>query len=104
MTDRVFAQLPKAVPIAEPNKDYDQARWDLSASCRIVDGKEDITVAFTYTPVRVLSDGTVEEAGERMRKHLSLSTVRSRDGALSGIGKALAQVAAALLAERESKK
>ncbi len=101
MTEQVFASLAKAIPVTDPDRAYDQVRWDISASSRIVEGRQDVTVAFSCVPVRVLRDGTVEEAGEKLRQHMSLSSVRDKNGQLNAIGKALASLAELLLAERE---
>ena len=59
---------PNPVAIPEPTKGYDLLRWDLAASSRLVEGRQDATVSITMTPCRILQDGSVDEASESKRR------------------------------------
>jgi len=95
MTDKVvsvFVANPKPVAIPEPSKGYDLLRWDLAASSRLVEGRQDATVSITMTPCRMLKDGSVDEANESKRRYVHLSSIRDKDGQLTPLGKALLAV------------
>jgi len=95
MTDvmvSVFVANPKPVDIPEPTKGYDRLRWDLAASSRLVEGRQDATVSITMTPCRMLKDGSVDEANESKRRYVHLSSIRDKDGQLTPLGKALLAV------------
>ena len=88
----VFVANPKPVAIPEPTKGYDRLRWDLAASSRLVEGRQDATVSITMTPCRMLKDGSVDEANESKRRYVHLSSIRDKDGQLTPLGKALLAV------------
>jgi len=88
----VFVANPKPVAIPEPTKGYDLLRWDLAASSRLVEGRQDATVSITMTPCRMLKDGSVDEANESKRRYVHLSSIRDKDGQLTPLGKALLAV------------
>ena len=95
MTDKVesvFVANPRPVAIPEPTKGYDLLRWDLAASSRLVEGRQDATVSITMTPCRMLKDGSVDEANESKRRYVHLSSIRDKDGQLTPLGKALLAV------------
>jgi len=95
MTDKVvsvFVVNPRPVEIPEPTKGYDLLRWDLAASSRLVEGRQDATVSITMTPCRMLKDGSVDEANESKRRYVHLSSIRDKDGQLTPLGKALLAV------------
>jgi hypothetical protein len=66
--------LPAPIEIAESDAPYNQLRWEISASSyNNADGNQ-ITATMHTHPYRVLSDGTVEEAPERLHEHYSTDT------------------------------
>jgi len=89
MTEQAFIGAERVIPIAEPTRGYDLLRWDMSASSRVINGVQDVTVAITAVPCRVLASGTVDEANPTMAQHISLASVRDEQGQLTEFGKAL---------------
>lgn len=96
----VFPVSGKVVAIAEPTKGYTLARWDMAASSRVINGKPDVTVAFSWTPCRILSDGTLEEASASKAEHRALSSIYdAKTGALTPLGQALLEAVKIAISE-----
>ena len=82
----------RAVEIVEPDKPYDRVWWSLSATCRPGAGQSDAVVSVSWTPCRVLRDGTVELAPESQRRGKTISSLFGPRGELTPLGKALVNV------------
>lgn len=67
--------IEKPIPIPSPRDGYDRVMVWLAVSPRHVGGGVDYTVAIRARPYRVLEDGTIDEAPERMDRSVAIGSV-----------------------------
>jgi hypothetical protein len=75
MADDIFPVLTVPVPLAEKTRNYTGYLVWLSISPRTDDGKLDLTASAVVQPYRVLADGTIDPAPDRLKKSFAIGSL-----------------------------